>query len=302
MASVSRWWIKLVVVLGLVIPLTAEAKPRLLASIKPLALIAQEVAGDRAIVDTLLPISASPHDYPLKMSDHRRLRSADLVVWIGPELESFLSRPLSGLNKNRVLTTYELPDLYWPEQTEDIDGHHHTSHQHIGKDPHIWLDPRNAVVIALAIAAGLTALDPDGKQEYQLNSARFNASIQQMDQQIGLQLAAVKSTGFAVYHEGYSHFVSRYGLHQVGYVTYAPERRPGAKHLKELRDVLRKEGSCLFIEPYYQVASIESMAKSIGLKVGVLDPIGDQQVSSYQTLIEKLANSFSSCLADVTDR
>lgn len=293
------FWAGLIVILGQCLPLAAMAKPQILASIKPLALIAQEVAGTNAQIETLLPITASPHDYPLKMSDHRRLRDADLVLWVGPELESFLARSLVNIPAPKVMATYNLPDLYWPENTSESDGHQHANHQHIGGDPHLWLDPRNAQVIARALTAKLIAIDPQSARVYQANTERFVAHLQQLDQQLNQQLAPIKSKGFAVYHEGYSHFVSRYGLHQVGYVTYAPERRPGAKHLKELHEVLRQEGKCLFVEPYYQVESIESMAKSMGLRIGVLDPIGDQQVSSYQQLLEKLGQSFLTCLTNL---
>lgn len=294
MRMASVW----LLVVNLWMPLLAEAKPQLLASIKPLALIAQEVAGDKAQVHTLLPITASPHDYPLKMSDHRRLRSADLIVWVGPELEAFLARPLANIPAQKQIMAYELPNLYWPEHS-DSDGHKHANHHHAGADPHLWLDPRNAQQLAQALAASLAAIDPLSAAEYHANAARFVASVQQLDRELTQQLASVKTRGFAVYHEGYSHFVSRYGLHQVGYVTYAPERRPGAKHLKALQEVLKREGKCLFVEPYYQVESIESMAKSLGLRIGVLDPIGDQQVSSYQLLLEKLGQSFSACLTDL---
>ncbi len=290
--------IGLIFVLGQVLASMAQAKPQLLASIKPLALIAQEVAGDRVVVDTLLPITASPHDYPLKMSDHRRLREADLIIWVGPELESFLARSLANIPAEKQLPTYTLPNLYWPENPVS-DDHHHANHQHTGGDPHLWLDPRNAGVIAQALAQKLAQLDPSAAQVYQTNAARFIASTEQLDQQLSRQLAQVKTRGFAVYHEGYSHFVGRYGLHQVGYVTYTPERRPGAKHLKELQDVLKKEGKCLFVEPYYQTDSMNAMVQSLGLKLGMLDPIGGQQVSSYKELLENLGSSFLTCLADV---
>lgn len=293
-------WTGVIMVLGQWLPLMAEAKPKILASIKPLALIAQEVAGDKAQVDTLLPITASPHDYPLKMSDHRRLHDADLVLWVGPQLESFLGRSLANMPPAKVITTYDLPDLFWPPSIEN-DGHQHANHQHTGGDPHLWLDPRNAQVIARLLATKLAAIDPPSAKDYQANAARFISRAMQLDQQLSRQLAPVRAQGFAVYHEGYSHFVGRYGLHQVGYVTYAPERRPGARHLKELQGVLKQEGKCLFVEPYYQVESIETMAKSIGLKIGILDPIGDQQVSSYQRLLEKLGQSFLTCLTDVTN-
>ena len=283
----------------LVVAIPAQAKIQLLASLKPLALIAQEVAGDQADVSTLLPVSASPHDYPLKMSDHKRLRSADLVLWIGPEMESFLARPLANLKPQQVMTAYQLEGLYWPEADEADHHHHHQNHSaHEGKDPHIWLDPRNAALIAQALAERLAQLQPDSAQQFRANAQRFSTSLQQLDEQLIQQLTPVKNRGFAVYHEGYGHFVGRYGLHQVAYVTYIPERRPGAKHLQELRGVLAKEGECLFMEPYYKMEAMEEMAASLDLRVGLLDPIGDQQVSSYQQLLEQLGQGFLTCLAN----
>ena len=280
--------------------LPVQAKLQVLASIKPLALIAQEVAGDQADVTTLLPITASPHDYPLKMSDHRNLRSADLVLWIGPEMESFLARPLANLPADKLITSYQLSGLYWPEPERD-DGHHHRNHAHSDRDPHLWLDPRNASVIAQVLAARLAQLQPQSAAQFHANAQRFEISLKELDQQLGQQLASVSDVGFAVYHEGYGHFVGRYDLHQVAYVAYTPERRPGAKHLKELREVLAKEGKCLFMEPHYKAQGMEQMALALNLRIGLLDPIGDQQVSSYQQLMEQLGQSFLACLADRGD-
>ena len=285
--------------LALLLAAPAQAKLQVLASIKPLALIAQEVAGDQADVITLLPITASPHDYPLKMSDHKRLRAADLVLWIGPEMESFLARPLASLAADKLITSYQLSGLHWPEET--MSDHHHSNHTHLGKDPHLWLDPRNAAVIAKELALQLAKLQPTSAVQFRANAERFAAVTQQLDRQLAFQLAPVKEVGFAVYHEGYGHFVRRYGLHQVAYVTYSPERRPGAKHLHELREILANEGKCLFMEPYYKVQGMEEMAASLKLRIGLLDPIGDQQVSSYQQLLEQLSQNFLTCLADRRD-
>lgn len=280
--------------LALLMAVPAQAKLQVLASIKPLALIAQEVAGDQAEVVTLLPITASPHDYPLKMSDHKRLRAADLVVWIGPEMESFLARPLANISADKLITSYQLDGLNWPELAAS--DHQHPSHTHSGKDPHLWLDPRNAIVISQVIAAQLAQLEPKSAALFHANSQRFALAIQALDQQLAQRLAPVAQVGFAVYHEGYSHFVARYGLHQVAYVTYTPERRPGAKHLKELRDVLAREGKCLFMEPQYKAQRMEEMAAELELRIGLLDPIGDQAVQNYSQLMEQLGDSFVSCL------
>lgn len=282
--------------LGLLLAMPVQARLQVLASIKPLALIAQEVVGDQADVSTLLPITASPHDYPLKMSDHKRLRAADLVLWIGPEMESFLARPLATLAADKLITSYQLPGLHWPEAATD--GHNHNNHSHFGKDPHLWLDPRNAVVIAQAVAARLAQLQPASAAQFRANAERFGTAAALLDKQLAQQLAPVKAVGFAVYHEGYGHFVGRYGLHQLAYVTYTPERRPGAKHLQELRALLTAEGECLFMEPYYKAQGMEEMAESLQLRIGFLDPIGDQQISSYQQLLQQLSDSFLTCLAD----
>jgi len=151
------------------------------------------------------------------------------------------------------------------------------------------------------LAARLAQLQPESAAVFNTNAQRFAASVQQLDHQLVQQLESVREVGFAVYHEGYGHFVGRYGLHQVAYVTYSPERRPGAKHLQELREVLAKEGQCLFMEPYYKAQGMEEMAKKLNLRIGLLDPIGEQQVSSYQQLLQQLSQSFLTCLADRRD-
>lgn len=280
----------------------ATGKPQVLASIKPLALIAREVAGDLAQVDTLLPVTASAHDYPLKMSDHRGLRDADLVLWVGEELESFLARPLAKLPAHKVMTSYQLEGLFWPEPTDH--DHVHTSHDHDHgiRDPHIWLDPRNAAIIARALAHRLGQLEPAAATQFMRNAERFSLSVAALDDRLMAQLSPVKHLGFAVYHEGYSHFVGHYGLHQLAYVTLVPERRPGARHLQELRTVLAKEGVCLFLEPYHNTRTLEDMARTLDLRLGLLDAIGTGEVSSYQLLMENLGQSFLTCLADTGQR
>jgi zinc transport system substrate-binding protein len=169
-------------------------------------------------------------------------------------------------------------------------------------EPQLIPAPRNVIVISQILADRLAKLQPGSAAVFHANAKRFAASVQVLDQQLAQQLAPVKKVGFAVYHEGYGHFVGRYGLHQVAYVTYSPEQRPGAKHLHELREVLAKEGKCLFMEPYYSVQGMEEMAAALNLRIGLLDPIGNQQVSSYQQLLQQLGQSFLTCLTDRRDR
>ena len=272
-------------------PAITQAEERILASIKPLALIVQEIAGTDIPVDTLLPITASPHDYPLKMSDHRRLREASLLMWVGPELESFLHKPLRRIADERIMSVYHLPGIRWPEEI-GVDNHNHH-----GRDPHLWLNPQNAVVIAEALVVRLVEMEPAKSAVFSARLAAFAKSMDALDKQLQAQMNPLRSQGFAVYHEGYVHFVHRYGLRQLGYVTYTPERRPGARHTHELHQVLANEGVCLFTEPHQENAYLTDLAKEHDLRLGQLDPIGGSQVKSYRELLERMGQAFSACLA-----
>lgn len=274
---------------GLIV--NAQAETRVLASIKPLALIAQEVAGVDIPVDTLLPVTASPHDYPLKMSDHRRLHQAALVLWVGAELESFLDKPLRNLPPDRSISTYELPGIQWPDDIAGADHHDHS------EDPHLWLNPQNAMVIAKALAVRLGQLQPEQAPLFAARAESFAQAMQILDNKLQVEMEPLKTQGFAVYHEGYAHFVAHYGLNQLGYITYTPERRPGAKHTYQLRKLLDAEGVCLFTEPFQKTEHLQELAKELDLRLGQLNPIGDSQVKSYKELLERMGQAFSACLA-----
>ncbi len=268
-----------------------HAKVLVLSSIKPLTLIAQEIVGDSGSVDTLLPVTASPHDYPLKASDHSRLQKADIVLWVGPELESFLQKPLGSLPSARLISGYGLAGLYWPAEEVGHDHHHE-------RDPHLWLDPRNAIVVARRLSEKLIEIDVAHKQNYSSNLQVFVKKMEALDAKIAIKLRPFAGIGFAVYHEGYRHFVGRYGLRQLDYVTFTPEQQPGAKHLQSLREVLRSDGVCLFLEPYFEPPSVRNLAKELNLHLGILDALGTQNVTSYQELLERMADAFSTCLAN----
>lgn len=273
----------------------SQAKPLVLSSLKPLTLIAQEVVGNKAEVDSLLPASASHHDYPLKVSDHARLQKADVFVWIGPELESFLQKPVSNLPASKIVTIYDLKGINWPAETASIsDGEHH-HHDH---DPHIWLNPRNAVVIAEALTIKLSALDVANAQEYKANLKAFSAKMKELDEKLQGALKPFSNVGFAVYHQGFAHFVQHYGLRQLDYLMLTPEQKPGAKHMYQLRKNLAGNGECLFLEPYSNTQTAQNLAQELHLRVGRLDALGVQDVKTYSQLLEQMAADFSTCLAN----
>lgn len=296
----------------------ARADVTVLTSIKPLALIAEAVVGEAGQVSHLLPASASPHDYPLKVSDMRRLEEADLVLWVGEELETFLRRPLSNLPATHRMTLTELSTLSWPV-SESAAAHqgpephggthrhepqeepaaadeHHPHHDHGSRDPHLWLNPDNGRAIALALAERLAQRDPAHADHYRARAATLAGELSALDERLHDRLHPVEGRPFAVYHAGYSHFVRHYHLNQVAAVTLSPERRPGARHLYELRQQLQG-AVCLFTEPYYDMSAARNLADELALRLGELDLLGaDAAIRSYPALLEALGEAVVSCL------
>lgn len=283
---------------------TSEDRPVLVvASIQPLALLARELLqqveppadGNLARIETLLPATVSPHHYALRISDRQRLERADLVVWIGPELERFLTKTLSSYG-DRQLALAELPQMHWPPShvsPESKPGEHHH-----GLDPHLWLNPDNGVRIVEALVKRLQQLQPGMAESYQRGGERLIARLRRLDQALAQLLQPVKDRGFAVYHQGYDHWVTHFGLNQMASVTLLPEQKPGARHLYQLREQLKGQGYCLFVEVNGGNGAVEALARDARLSVKELDPLGvGKTVHSYTGLLQRIAEGMLQCLS-----
>ncbi|PTT48608.1 zinc ABC transporter substrate-binding protein ZnuA [Aeromonas sp. HMWF016] len=283
-----------------------------LTTIKPLGFIAAAITDGVSEPKVLLPTGASPHDFSLRPSDIRSIREADLVVWVGPELEGFMSKPLA--NHPHVLTLTQVPGIpLFNYATKDShDGHQHDEHaahehgdegheghHHEGIDPHIWLGPMQAKVIAKAIASEVGKLDPANQARYDANLAAFDAKVDAKDKVIAGQMKAVNQKGYFVFHEAYGYWERHYGMSSKGHFTVSPERRPGAKTLVNIRKALEeKQASCIYAEPQFSPAVIESVARNTGARVLLLDEVGEQVPlgpDGYPQFMEQLASAFAQC-------
>jgi len=264
------------------------AKPLVVASINPVALLAEELGGDDIDVLTLVPPLGSHHDYPLKPSDHKRLQSADLVLWVGPSLESFLEKPLASLSPQRVMRLSAVAELHWPE----VAGHS----DYAESDPHFWLDISNVVVAAKAIRDRLIQLDPTKKSQIEARYQQMAARLQKMDAANQLAFASLSSKPFLVYHDGLAHWAAHYHLAGYGFITLTPEQKPGAKHLLDLRKRYANSGGCVFLEPNTDPQATKTLAQELGMKLGILDIMGVNGVSRIDELLAALGVAFERCL------
>ncbi|MFM5534459.1 zinc ABC transporter substrate-binding protein ZnuA [Aeromonas veronii] len=287
-----------------------------LTTIKPLGFIAAAITDGVSEPKVLLPTGASPHDFSLRPSDIRNINSAGLVVWVGPELEGFMAKPLANHLHALALTQVEgMPLFNYATQdshdSHDHDDHDHAAHEHgdhdegheghhhEGVDPHIWLGPTQAKVIAKAIASELGKLDPANQARYDANLAAFDTKVDAKDKVIAGQMKAVNEKGYFVFHEAYGYWERHYGMSSKGHFTVSPERRPGAKTLVNIRKALEeKQASCIYAEPQFSPAVIESVARNTGAKVLLLDEVGEQVPlgpDGYPQFMQQLADAFAQC-------
>lgn len=286
---------------------SAQAEVRLLTSIKPLQLIAAAVQEGVGQPDVLLPGSALPHHYALRPSDIRRIREADLLYWIGPDMEAFLPRVLAGRNKPHT-AVQQLPGMqlrYFEASADHAQADKHQDHAHRpgSLDAHLWLLPANAIVIAERMADDLSRLDTDNAQRYQTNLEGFRSRLNALHQQLTTQLAGVAGKPYFVFHETLNYFETAYGLEHAGVFDVLGEARPGARHVAGIRQRLRETApSCLFIDTPERPRLAETLTAELPVALVELDPLGNSvtvDANGYERLLSTLARTMTTCLSQL---
>ena len=299
-------------------PLKAEIS--VVTSIKPLhsltSYIMEGVGEPELIIDGV----ASPHNFQIKPSHAKILQNADLVIWIGEDLESFLPTALKSIPKDAIV--FELLDQSGlkklkfreknifeghddhghdehakKEDDHDDHGHDDHGHGHGSFDPHIWLDPANAKVIVKKITNQLSKIDKDNASTYKANSKKVIKDLDGLIKEVKNEIN--KDASFVVFHDAYQYFEKRFGLSVIGALTVNPDVMPGAEQLSEIREVIEHEkAKCIFSEPQFNPNIINSIASDTGVKTGVLDPLGaniDKGKNMYFDLIKDMSNSLKGC-------
>jgi len=286
----------------------AAEKVQIVASIKPIQLMAQQLVGDLGEVEVLIPEGASPHHYNLKPSDMRKLAQTDLVVWIGPAMEQFLTKTMHR-QKSSVIQLMggeaehhdDHKEAHHEDDHHDHEKHHDDEHHHDhgDSDPHIWLDPVLMISAAEAIRDELVTLFPKLKSELDSNFAEFKQQVTDVDRSIKSQLAPHKDKGFIVFHDAFSLFVGHYGLNQLAYFTFDPSHAPGAKKVAEVQSLITsKDAVCVFSEPQFEAKIVKRITAGLDINKGQLDPlaIDIEFEQGYTGFLMGLADNIEHCL------
>ncbi len=314
------WGSLLSLLSGCVLLASAQAAelPRVVASIQPIHSLTAMVMEGVAEPALFWRGSESPHTASLRPSDMRKLAQAQLLVWVGPELETALEHVLEGAQPEAVLTLDALPGLWrlpvrvdsaWAVEADAgkhavetpaaQHGHAHPPHE-ATMDAHLWLAPDNARVIVVAIRDQLVALDPAHAEAYRANTERALRRIEAVAGALRQRLSDVRTVPYLVFHDAYQYLERSFDLNAIGAVQLSSERAAGAHHLHLLRQRIQAKGvRCLFREPQFEPRQVRSLIEGGGVHVGVLDPLGANLPpgpEAWPQLLLQLGESLVSCL------
>ena len=285
----------------------AASAPNVLTTIKPLQLISQAITEGVTDSEVLLPPGASPHNHSLRPSDARKLHSADVIFWVGPSMESFLTRTLPSSEKVKVVAMMDVKSIKLRKNNED-DGHTHEHHDHHGHkhdhgeyDPHLWLSTDNGRAMAAAMAEALVEIDSKHASQYQENLNSFLRSLDETDERNKKKLAGLEERPFFVFHDAYGYLQDQYNLNIGGHVTLGPEQQSGLKHFTNLNHTMKSAGkTCIFREPQFHPGQIDSLINGLPVKVGVLDPLGEDiavDPDGFANFINSLVDNITECMS-----
>ena len=287
--------------------------PKVVATIPPLQSLAAIAMEGVGIPDVLLSGGETPHSFALRPSHSLMLSSADIIIRIGDGFEGFLKKPLQSLARRAtVLQLDSLAglDLYPYRRADghddkdndtrrDADQHHDHDHGE-GIDPHLWLHTGNAIVMLQAIASALSKADPENAPVYQGNAARGAIRLRALKLEIDQVISPVRDRPYFVFHDAWQYFDREFGLRGGGAIAISPERKPGARRLAEVRNRIRATGArCVFTEPQFPPALVETVIRGTAARLAVLDPLGAGLANGsgqYFQLMRNLANGIFSCL------
>ena len=289
-----------------------SADIKVVASIKPIHSLVSYVMDGIGKPSLIVDGSNSPHNFNMKPSNAKDIENADIIFWVGEDIESFLEKPLKSISKKakiiEMMDIKGIKKLKFRERNifEDHKGHDHGhkkkdkhddhghkkkeshdhghghkkevkhddhGHGHGEFDPHIWLNPHNAEVMVEEIAEQLIAIDPQNSATYKKNSEKAVKDIEKLINTTKKELK--KNISFIVFHDAYQYFEKEFNVSALGALTLNTDVAPGAKQISEIREIIEHDNvKCLFSEPQFNPDIIKSIAKGTKVKVGVLDPLG----------------------------
>lgn len=255
-------------------------------SIAPFKYFVEEIAGEDFYINVMVPAGASPHVYEPYPGQINKLRKSLAYISNG-----YLGFEASWLGKfyevNKSMARLSLGDRLEPLETE----HSHNGEHSEGADPHYWLSPKYAIVIAGSVKDFLCSLNPEEASKYNVNYESLVRKISDLDQKAGDLFSGFEGSTFISYHPTLAYLARDYGLEEV--TVEHDGKEPSPARLKELIDLARQKNiKNIFLTREYNIRQVETLADETGADIVVIDPLSENWLDALTFILEALYDSF----------
>ncbi|KYW95643.1 zinc ABC transporter substrate-binding protein [Ehrlichia ruminantium] len=270
-------------------PITGYSVPKIIATINPIYSLVDAVTEGVTKPVLLINQQISIHDYMLKPSDKRKIRSSNVIFYVDDHLETFI-------NKIKDKTLIKLSDVVALLPSR-YDSHFSYKVHTTSNDLHIWLSPDNAKKIVEHIKLVLCKIDPENAEVYDKNARLTIIRITELAEKIKQLLNTVKTKPYVVTHDAYQYFEKYFGLNFITSLSSSHNTNISVKKLAHIQKVITKNNiSCIFSES--QNDKIRNLFSQHKVTFQILDPIGNiAQKESYFDIMQNIANNFFNCLS-----
>lgn len=254
------WIAAMLLLLGCGREATDSSKPQVIVSLYTLQDFAQKIGGNYIDVKNLVPPGTEPHDFDPSPQDIVKLNRADLFLYNGAGLETWVEQTLPNIDQAKTLVVNTSDHL----QQKQIKGQN---------DPHVWLNPDLAAQQAKAIYNALIQIDPKHKDAYTINYHKLSNQFISLQKEYSV-LIHTPIREFVTAHAAFSYLADRYQLKQVAIAGLTPENEPSPKEVKQLVDQLRQQHTkVIFFETLANNKLAEAVKQEIGAQALVLNPL-----------------------------
>jgi zinc transport system substrate-binding protein len=255
-------------------------------SIAPFKYFVEEIAGKDFRVNVMVPPGSDPHIYEPYPEQINNLRQS--VAYIS---NGYLDFEMAWLDRfyqtNRTMKMLSLGkkiDLIVPKQKHE--GKHIE-----GADPHYWVSPTCAMIMAESVKGLLCELNPGKTETYETNYRNLLSKIKEIDEKARTLFSEVKNKSFMIYHPNLGYLARDYGLEEIAVEFEGKE--PPPSRLKELIDLAVKDNlKTIFVQREYDSKNAAEIAREIGADVEVIDPLSEYWLKETVDIIASLHQSF----------
>ncbi|MCL6604240.1 MAG: zinc ABC transporter substrate-binding protein [Paenibacillus sp.] len=291
-----------------------EGKVNVVTSFYPIYEFAKEIGGEDVNAINLLPVGVEPHDWTPRSQDIVNTSKAQLFLYNGAGLEGWVPNFLKGLDSESGVQSVEVSkgiDLIMTDEEEEhghgaeegTDEHeseetatneHADEGDSLHTDPHTWVSPKSALIMAENIKNSLQNADPDHKAGYEERYNILADRLIKLDNEFVEELGKLPNKEIVVSHQAFAYLCRDYGLTQHAIMGLSPDAEPRSQDIVELANMVKDEGiRYIFFEELVSDKLAKTLAGEAGVSTMVLNPVEglteDQAKANddYFTLMEK---------------